>query len=447
VQRMTELHDDADVHQHGSTEVEDGAATRRLHDRRAFMKRLMVASGGAAFATMGLTHAAQAQDTTTTPAAGGTPPTGAPSGTSAAAGAMAEGITDDFVGLTTNGYVVDDLYTIHSTGVSTAPVRAAATAFLATLSATQLSSVKFAVHSTEWRLWSNVDGYTRNGIDLAAMSDAQKAAVTALLKAGLSAKGLTLTEKIRQINGLAGAAINATSRFASDLYYVTVMGTPSATQPWGFQIDGHHLVINYFVLGDQVVMSPCFYGSEPTSMQAADGSTVTVFTEELAAGLALINSLTTAQKAKAIISTTKNGDNNLAEAFKDNLIQAYKGLNVAKLATAQRKKLLALIELFVGNVTEKQAAVKMAEVKANLDETYLAWVGGTASDAVFYFRIQSPVLWIEFDCETPGPLGSIYGSPTTPTRNHIHSVVRTPNGNDYGKDLLRQHYLTSPHHN
>jgi hypothetical protein len=28
-----------------------------------------------------------------------------------------------------------------------------------------------------------------------------------------------------------------------------------------------------------------------------------------------------------------------------------------------------------------------------------------------------------------------------PTRDHIHTIVRTPNGNDYGKDLLRQHLL------
>jgi hypothetical protein len=27
------------------------------------------------------------------------------------------------------------------------------------------------------------------------------------------------------------------------------------------------------------------------------------------------------------------------------------------------------------------------------------------------------------------------------TRDHIHTIVRTPNGNDYGKDLLRQHLL------
>lgn len=445
----------SELHNHPHTQDDAGAAdaTRRLHDRRGFMKRLMAASGTAAFATMGLTQAAQAQDTTTTPAAGGTPPTGGPGDTTA--GTSSSGVTatttdavvDDFVGLTTNGYVIDDLFTVHSTGVSTAPVRSAAIAFLGTLSATQLSSVKFGVHSLEWRQWSNVDGYTRNGIDIAAMSDAQKTALDGLLKAGLSAKGLTLTEKIRQINGLAGIAVNETSRFAEGLYYITFMGTPSATQPWGWQFEGHHLVINYFVLGDQVVMTPCFYGSEPTSIQAADGSTVSVFTEEFTAGLAMVNALTSAQKSKAIISTTKSGDNNLAEAFKDNLIQAAKGLNVSTLSTAQTKKLLALIELFVGNVTEKQAAIKMAEVKAHLDQTFFAWVGGTASDAVFYFRIQSPVLWIEFDCETPGPLGSIYGNPTTPTRNHIHSVVRTPNGNDYGKDLLRQHYLTSPHHN
>jgi hypothetical protein len=28
-----------------------------------------------------------------------------------------------------------------------------------------------------------------------------------------------------------------------------------------------------------------------------------------------------------------------------------------------------------------------------------------------------------------------------PTRQHIHTVVRTPKATDYGKDLLRRHYL------
>ena len=41
------------------------------------------------------------------------------------------------------------------------------------------------------------------------------------------------------------------------------MGTPSASEPWGWQLDGHHAIVNYFVLGDQVVMSPFFAGPEP----------------------------------------------------------------------------------------------------------------------------------------------------------------------------------------
>ena len=42
--------------------------------------------------------------------------------------------------------------------------------------------------------------------------------------------------------------------------------TPSETDPWGWQVDGHHLDINYFVLGDQVVMTPTFMWSEPVTV-------------------------------------------------------------------------------------------------------------------------------------------------------------------------------------
>jgi Protein of unknown function (DUF3500) len=58
-------------------------------------------------------------------------------------------------------------------------------------------------------------------------------------------------------------------------------------------------VINYFVLDHQVVLSPCFWGSEPTSMQI-DAETVTVCQEEVAASLAFIQSLTAAQQKVAI---------------------------------------------------------------------------------------------------------------------------------------------------
>jgi hypothetical protein len=91
------------------------------------------------------------------------------------------------------------------------------------------------------------------------------------------------------------------------------------------------------------------------------------------------------------------------------------------------------------------ARVKMSEVEKHIENTWFAWVGGTQDDSVFYYRVQSPVILIEFDHQRPANLAKFVKDPNVPTQQHIHCVVRTPNGNDYGRDLLRQHYLVHPH--
>ncbi|MFI5793005.1 DUF3500 domain-containing protein [Streptomyces sp. NPDC051677] len=446
------------------TELDSGAPTahepqseagRRAHaSRRNFMRKVFFASGATAVATMGGAGAwaAMADDATPTADASASPsgaPSGAPSGGpgGGAGGPGNQSITEDFFGLTTDGKRIDDLFAIHSTGVKTAPVLTAANAFLAGLTDTQKTSTQFTIHATEWRLWSNIDSYDRQGVSLADLSDDQKALGTALLKSALSAEGLETTEKIRRINQAAGEAINNTTAFNEDAYYWTVMGTPSATEPWGFQFDGHHLVVNYFILGDQVVMSPCFWGSEPTSMEI-DGETVTVCHEEVVAGLAFINSLTEAQQAVAVESAAKSNESMKAGAFSDNAVQAYTGIRGNALTAAQKAKLLGIVQAFIGRAKADVAKVKLAEVRKHLNDTYVTWAGGTGDDDAFYVRVHSPVVWIEVDCQAPGPLAGAYGATqgSGATQKHVHSVVRTPNGNDYGKELLRQHYLTSPHH-
>ena len=72
--------------------------------------------------------------------------------------------------------------------------------------------------------------------------------------------------------------------------------------------------------------------------------------------------------------------------------------------------------------------------------TYFAWMGAVAGDGPFYYRVQSPVVLIEFD-HHPG----VAFDNVVPSRNHIHTVVRTPNGGDYGLDLLRQHHERFDH--
>ena len=102
------------------------------------------------------------------------------------------------------------------------------------------------------------------------------------------------------------------------------------------------------------------------------------------------------------------------------------------------RQLLALMGLYIHNMRDDHARVRIDEVNAHMDETYFAWIGGTESDSVYYYRIHSPVVLIEFDHQTPAWLRHLYPD-RRPIRDHVHVVIRTPNGNDYGKDLLRQH--------
>jgi hypothetical protein len=219
------------------------------------------------------------------------------------------------------------------------------------------------------------------------------------------------------------------------------MGTPSAGDPWGWQIDGHHLNVSYFVLGDQVVMTPAFLGSEPVHATTGRYAGTRAFKADEDRGLAMIRALSSEQRAKAIIAAESGGEV-LTAAFRDNLELNYAGIRYDELSNRQHDSLHHLIELHVGRMRSDHAEVKMAEVMRHLRETYFCWMGGIEDDSVFYYRVQSPVVIIEFDHQR----GIAFRQYVKPYKDHIHVVVRTPNGNDYGKDLLRQHYEQSRHH-
>jgi hypothetical protein len=350
-------------------------------------------------------------------------------------------ITDPFVGVTTTGTTVTGLFPIRATGVSTDGVRAAAEKFLAALTPEQRGQTAYPVDDIEWRQWNNVHRYARQGVSFKEMTEAQRDRAFDLMRAGLSAKGFTKSRNIMRLNGYVAEIRNNFEEYGEYLYHLTVMGTPSAREPWGWQLDGHHLIVNYFVLADQVVMTPTFMGSEPVVADTGQYAGARVFDDEQNLGLALMQSLTPAQQQRAVIQTSKTANNALAQAFRDNLVLDYAGVPATDLNTAQRDRLVALIGEYVGAMDAGHAKIRMDEVRAQLDRTYFAWIGEHGPESVFYYRIHSPVILIEFDHQTPVALEG----PRVPGRRHVHTVVRTPNGNDYGKDLLRQHYLKFPH--
>jgi Protein of unknown function (DUF3500) len=356
-----------------------------------------------------------------------------------------KGLAEPFKGVTTNGQVVPGLFAVRSTGVSTEPVRQAATAFLASLTPAQRARTTFGLEDDEWRKWMNQHFYVRQGVGFKEMTKAQREAAFALLKASLSAKGLQLTRDIMRLNHTLGELNNNNFvEYGEWLYWITIMGSPSAREPWGWQLDGHHAIINYFVLGDQVVMTPTFFGSEPVTATSGKYKGVSILQDEQLKGLAFVNALTEGQRAKAIISLSKTGNDNVAEAFKDNIVLDYAGVRASELTAAQKTQLVDLIGEYVGTMDDGHGKVKMDEVGRHLDETYFAWIGGTEKESVFYYRIHSPVILIEFDHQSPAGLRHLFPD-RAPRREHVHTVVRTPNGNDYGKDLLRLHYAAHKH--
>lgn len=351
----------------------------------------------------------------------------------------AAALKEPYVGIVIEDSNSTDLFKIHSTGVSTLPIQKAAESFLNSLSPSQLQRTTFAIGDEEWRKWCNVDNgiYDRQGVSLKELTEIQKKDAFKLIQESLSAKGLQLSKDIMKTDQTLKELNNGSLDYDEELYFLTIMGQPSSTEPWGWQIDGHHLVINYFILRDQVVMSPVFMGGEPIITTSGKYKGNTLFQDEQNFGLALMQSLTQEQQKEATISNIKTGNNNVAEANKDNLTLNYQGLQVSKFSNVQKEKLLDLVYLYISNIREGHDKVKMEEVTAHIDNTWFSWVGDTSEDAVFYYRIHSPVVLIEFDHQR------VVGVPNAddgkPSKNHIHTVVRTPNGNDYGKDLLRQH--------
>jgi hypothetical protein len=345
---------------------------------------------------------------------------------------------EPYVGITTDGSAQTGLYRLQPTGVSTRPIVDAANALLTELTSEQRATVCFPLDSAEWRTWSNISPFlVRHGLHLDTLAEKQRDLALGLLRASLSEAGYQTARDVMRLNHTIAELTGGWDELGEWMYWLSLFGTPSETEPWGWQIDGHHLIVNYFVLGDQVVMTPMFMGSEPVVADSGRYAGTSVFEVEEARGYALMQALSPEQQEVARIGMAPHGDV-VASAACDNVQLPYAGIRFADLSTAQQRLFVATIEPYVGRIGAGHAEIRRDEVERHLGHTSFAWVGRCNDTSPFYYRVQSPVVLIEFDHQR-----GIHLQNDEPTRAHIHTIVRTPNGNDYGKDLLRQHLAQS----
>jgi hypothetical protein len=104
------------------------------------------------------------------------------------------------------------------------------------------------------------------------------------------------------------------------------------------------------------------------------------------------------------------------------------GLKASAMSEGQKAMLMDVISEWAGIVNHAYATPRMAEIRADLNDTYFAWSGSTTQEpgknGSAYYRIQGPKLVIEFSPQGVG------GDPTM----HVHTMYRDPT-NDYGIKL------------
>jgi hypothetical protein len=355
---------------------------------------------------------------------------------------------EPYRGISANGQIEPGLFKLRDEGAPVEDMANAAEALLQTLSEQQRSRVCHPIDAPEWRVWSNPEFLVNPyGLRLEDLSVPTREAVLALIKASLSKEGYEKARGCMQINAFLGALCGLPGVMNEWSYNFILFGQPSRTSPWGWNIYGHHLTLNCFILGRQMVISPTFMGAEPNVIDEGPRAGMRLFDTEERVGLALMRSLSPTLRERATTYQLMHdpkmpeGRWNPADqrhrggAFQDNRIIPYEGIPVTEFSTAQRDQLMKIVAAFIGYLPKNPLAQRLSEVEATLNRTWWSWIGGHGDDDAFYYCIQSPVLMVEFDHHS-----GVWLNNQEPAKCHIHTVVRTPNGNDYGKDLLRQHY-------
>ncbi|KEF54723.1 uncharacterized protein A1O9_09165 [Exophiala aquamarina CBS 119918] len=364
---------------------------------------------------------------------------------------------EPYKGITNDGHLMPNVHHLARTsddhGAPTTQMVQAALKLISVANPEQRRNLQILdVDAPEWRAWMNPEIYiSRHGVRLEESSDAFVEAVHNLMHASLSEAGYQKAYGCMKVNHYLGQVVNGEKVLNERSYNITIFGTPSETEPWGWQLFGHHFDMNCFVLKSQMVVTPVFMGAEPNVIDDGPYAGTELFTDQEQTALALINSIAQENSHEVTIDQVRvyselqgpeypewryhpADQRHLGGAFHDNRIIPYEGVKVNALSVSLQHLVRHLISLSVNYLPDRAHAARMKEIEAYWAETYFCWIGALTRDDGFYYKIHSPVVMVEFDHHS-----GVFLNNALPLPFHIHTLVRTPQGNDYGKALLSQY--------
>ena len=319
-------------------------------------------------------------------------------------------------------------------GVSTSMLKASR-AFLATLTPEQKARSNFPFNSDERFRWFYTP-VSRKGIPFKEMTELQKKAAMDLLRAGLSEKGYTKAETIRSLEDVLREVEQGSGPTRdTGLYFFTFFGEPSESTSWGWRYEGHHLSQNWTIVNGKSVSaigsSPQFFGANPAEVRSGPLKGKRALAGEEDLGRSIVKSLKTVQRSEAVLSGSAPSEI-LTSNQRKAAIKEDKGIAYAKLDKEQQGLLLTLIEEYLNAQPRALAQARLKKIRdSGLNTIKFAWIGGLEKGEGHYYRVQGKTFLIEYDN-------------TQNDANHIHCVWRDFT-NDWGEDLLAEHYRSDPH--
>jgi hypothetical protein len=307
----------------------------------------------------------------------------------------------------------------------------AAERLLVSLDEEQREAIQFEFTDQERLNWHFVP-MERAGLPLKRMKPHQHHLAVALLSSATSHRGLNKSLNIMALEQILHEMENNSPRRDPSLYHFYIFGTPSTSQTWGWRVEGHHLSISITLVdGQKVTSTPAFFGANPAHVKQGPHEGLRVLKAEEDLARQLLKNLSAEQRATAIIAADAPPDI-LSVPGREAVPLTPSGLPASQMTREQRQMLVALIREYVFNFRGELAREDMRRIReAGIRNVHFAWAGGEEPGQGHYYRVQGPTFIMEYDN-------------TQNDANHIHVVWRDFK-NDFGADLLKEHYETVPH--
>ena len=323
--------------------------------------------------------------------------------------------------------------------------------FRTSLSSALLDAASFPLGHKESYSWTNTPpsmGGDRGGIRFGALSEDQLNLFYEVLNVFLSDDGYTKVSLITKDVETHLSTIRP-GFWDSDFYHIALFGNPETDGSWGFQLDGHHLALNFLVHGDEVSIVPAFIGSEPATINGIE-----VLEDERGQCFRFTQQSRHKSKRESDSNRsprTPSGSGQIVRSFPElRLFRICRGrFEGIRDENTQKEHLRNLIKTYVYNLETEFADIWMADIDAGLDDTYFVWIGGTTTDDAIYYRVFNPAVWIEFNNEGGVKSEARSWSSSGPHPYHYPIAERKDYGIfalNHGPKTLLEHYTSADHH-